>query len=267
MRKIKLSDFTLAYDESGSGLPLLLIHGYPLNRHLWQSQLSGLVDTARVIAPDLRGHGDSGMGNADHSMTQLAQDCFDFVAALGIQQPFAVCGLSMGGYIAMAMLRLHPERLAAAIFTATRSAADSSEVKDSRQKSIQLVQEQGAAPIISTMLPRLLSPQTTENRHDIVNQAHEVMASIKAITVIKDLEGLMTRPDSTPDLASLTKPVLIVHGADDQIVPLAEAQALQQTISGAQLVILPAAGHLLNLEQPALFNNAVQTFLKSIPYE
>lgn len=267
MQKIKLSDFTLAFDESGSGPPLLLIHGYPLNRHLWQSQLTGLADTVRVIAPDLRGHGDSETGNQSHTMEQLAQDCFDFITAVRIQQQLVICGLSMGGYVAMAMLRLHPERIAAVIFTATRPAADTLEARANRQKSIQLVQEQGTAPIISSMLPRLLSPETNSNRPDLASQAHEVMISIKTSTVIKDLEGLMTRPDSTLDLASLVKPVLIIHGADDQIVPVAEAQALQQTISGAQLVILPAAGHLPNLEQPALFNHAVRTFLKSIPYE
>jgi 3-oxoadipate enol-lactonase len=267
MQKAKLTDFTLAFDECGSGVPLLFIHGYPLSRRLWGSQLTNLSDTFRVLTPDLRGHGDSESGDKPHSMEQLAQDCFDFTSALGIRNPFRVCGLSMGGYIVMGMLRLHPERLAAVILTATRSAADTPEARTNRQKTTRLVQEHGTSPIISSMLPRLLSPQTTDNRPDLVNQVHDIMVSIKASTVIKDLKGLMTRPDSTSYLAALSKPVLIIHGADDQIVPLAEAQSLQQTIPNAQLAVLPDAGHLPNLEQPELFNIAVRNFLKGIPDE
>ena len=194
IKKLRLLDFNLAYEERGSGLPLLLIHGYPLNRHLWHPQLTGLADSVRVIAPDLRGHGDSEMGIASHSMTQLALDCFDFVAALNIQKPFVVCGLSMGGYIAMAMLRLHPERIAAAIFTATRSDADTPEGKVSRQQSIGLVREKGTEPIISSMLPRLLSPQTLVSHPELVHQAREIMSSISVSSVIKDLEGLKIAP-------------------------------------------------------------------------
>lgn len=267
MPKVKLSDFTLVYELRGAGLPLLFIHGYPLNRSLWEPQLTGLSDKVRIITPDLRGHGDSEAGSAAHSMHQLAQDCFELITLLGITQPFVVCGLSMGGYIAMAMLRIHPQRIAGLILTATRSTADTPEVKASRDKSIQLAQQEGPGPIIEAMLPRLLSPKTPASRPELTSQAKHIMASISVSTIVKDLQGLKERPDSTPLLAALTQPTLIIHGADDQIVPLAEAQALQKTIPGAQLVVLPAAGHLPNLEQPSLFNDAVRQFLKSIPNE
>jgi pimeloyl-ACP methyl ester carboxylesterase len=232
---------------------------------LWEQQFINLSDSFRILNPDLRGHGDSESGKKSHSMDQLAQDCFDFFTALNIQQPFAVCGLSMGGYIAMAMLRLHPERLAAVILTATRSAADTPDVRASRQKSIQLIQEQGVAPIVNSMLPRLLSPHTIKNNPGLVNHVQEIVTSIKSSTAIKDLQGLMTRPDSTNDLAKISIPVLILHGADDQIVPLPEAQSMQHMIPGAQLTILQNAGHLPNLEQPEQFNHAVRTFLKGLP--
>ena len=267
MPKVKLTDFTLAYELRGAGLPLLFIHGYPLNRHLWQAQLVGLSDAARSLSPDLRGHGDSTSGSAAHSMHQLAQDCFELITLLGITQPFVVCGLSMGGYIAMAMLRIHPKSVAGLILTATRSTADTPEVKASRDKSIQLAQQEGSGPIIEAMLPRLLSPKTLASHPELTSQAKHIMASISVSTIVKDLQGLKERPDSTPLLTALTQPTLIIHGADDQIVPLADAQALEKTIPGSQLVVLPAAGHLPNLEQPSLFNDAVRQFLKSIPNE
>ncbi len=262
MPTVKLSDVNICFEQHGSGPPLLFIHGFPLHRQLWEGQWTALADAAQVIAPDLRGHGESESGLAPHTMQNLAQDCFDLLEMLGISAPLYVCGLSMGGYIAMAMLRLHPERIAGLILTATRSAADTPEVKANREKSILLAQTQGAKPIIDSMLPHLLSPKSLAGRPEIVQIAHEIMSSISVNTIIKDLLGLKERPDSTFLLAASTKSTLIIHGADDQIVPLTEARALQQTIPNAQLTILSDAGHLLNLEQPGFFNAAIRQFIQ-----
>jgi len=267
MPTVKLSDLNICFEQHGSGTPLLFIHGYPLHRQLWKSQWTALADAAQVIVPDLRGHGESEPGVAPHTMQNLAQDCFDLLEKLGISAPLFVCGLSMGGYIAMAMLRTHPERIAGLILTATRSAADTPEVKANRDKSILLAQTQGAKPIIDNMLPRLISPKSLASRPEIVQTAQAIMSSISVNTIIKDLLGLKERPDSTSLLAASTQPTLIIHGVDDQIVPLAEAQALQQIIPDAQLTMLPDAGHLLNLEQPGLFNAAIRQFIQRISNE
>jgi 3-oxoadipate enol-lactonase len=267
MPSVKLSDLNLVFEDHGSGPPLLLIHGFPLHRQLWTGQWKGLSDISRVIAPDLRGHGESESGGSPYKMEIFAQDCFGLLDKIRIIDPLFVCGLSMGGYIAMAMLRIHPERIAGLILTATRASADSLEGKANRDKSIFLAQTQGASPIIDSMLPRLLSPMSFTNRPEIVQTAQKIMASIPVSTIIKDLQGLKERPDSTSLLARSTKPTLIIHGEDDQIVPLTEAQALQQTIPGAQLTILPESGHLLNLEQPDLFNAAVRKFIGKIANE
>jgi 3-oxoadipate enol-lactonase len=262
MPTVKLSDINICFEQHGSGPPLLFIHGYPLHRQLWEGQWTALADAAQVIVPDLRGHGESEPGVAPHTMQNLAQDCFDLLDNLGISAPLLVCGLSMGGYIAMAMLRSHPERIAGLILTATRSEADTPEVKANRDQSILLAKTQGAKPIIDSMLPRLLSPKSFASRPEIVQTAYEIMSLISVNTMIKDLLGLKERLDSTSLLAASTQPMLIIHGADDQIVPLAEAQALQQIIPDAQLTILPDAGHLLNLEQPGLFNAAIRQFIR-----
>jgi 3-oxoadipate enol-lactonase len=264
MPSVMLSDVGISYEDHGTGPSLLFIHGYPLHRQLWAGQWEKLSEIARVIVPDLRGHGESGAGNAPHTMEAFARDCFDLTEKLGISTPLIVCGLSMGGYIALAMLRMHPERMAGLILTATRSAADSTEAKANRDKAIQLAQTQGAKPVIDSMLPRLFSPKTFASRTEIVHYAHEIMSAISVDTIIKDLHGMRERPDSTALLAKSSQATLIIHGEDDQIVPLAEAQALQQTIPGAQLTVLPEAGHLLNLEQPHLFNAAIQQFIRNL---
>ena len=267
MPTVHLSDFALTYEQRGSGLPLLFIHGYPLHRFLWEPQWTSLSAVAQIIVPDLRGHGESEPGEAPHSMDVLAKDCFDLITALGITSPVVVCGLSMGGYIAMAMQRIEPQRIAGLILAATRSSADSPEGKASREKSIHLAQEKGSGPIIEGMLPRILAPRNIATRPDLVNHVKQIMASIPTTTIIKDLQGMIERPDSTKLLAISSKPTLIIHGADDQIVPLKEAHALSQIIPGAQFIALPEAGHLLNLEQPDQFNLAVSQFIESIPYE
>lgn len=267
MPDIQLSDFSLAYEQHGSGLPLLFIHGYPLHRFLWEPQWTDLSTAAQVIVPDLRGHGGSGPGEAPHSMEVLAKDCLDLLTALNVASPVVVCGLSMGGYIVMEMQRIDPQRIAGLILAATRSSADSPEGKANRDKSIQLAQEQGSSPIIESMLPRLLAPRNFATRPDLVNRVKQIMASISTSTIIKDLQGMKERQDLTKLLATSQKPTLIIHGADDQIVPLTEAHVLSQTIPGAHFIALPDAGHLLNLEQPDQFNLAVRQFIKSIPYE
>ena len=262
MPSVKFSELNLVFEDHGSGPPLLFIHGFPLHRQLWTGQWEDLSNVSRVIAPDLRGHGESEVGVAPYTMEIFAQDCFDLLSKIGIFGPLFVCGLSMGGYIAMAMLRMHPERIAGLILTATRASADSPDGKANRDKSILLAQTQGASPIIDDMLPRLLSPKSSAYRPEIVQTAQKIMASIPVSTIIKDLQGLKERPDSTVLLSKSSKPTLLIHGEDDQIIPLSEAQALQQTIPDAQLTILPESGHLLNLEQPVLFNTAVRQFIR-----
>jgi pimeloyl-ACP methyl ester carboxylesterase len=267
MTKIKVSDVLIAYEQHGSGYPILFIHGYPLHRGLWQDQWIALADTAQVIVPDLRGHGESGSSSAPHTMDNFAHDCFDLLDKLAITKPPLVCGLSMGGYIAMAMLRMHPERIAGLILTATRSAADTTDAKVKRDKTILLAQTQGAQPIIDSMLPYLLSPITLSTSPGIVETVKMIMASISVNTIVKDLQGLRDRLDSTALLTESRKPTLILHGADDQIVPKAEAQALQHAIPDAELVIIPDAGHLPNLEQPQLFNTAIRQFIRIFIHE
>jgi 3-oxoadipate enol-lactonase len=264
---IQLGNLSLHYSDQGSGIPLLLIHGFPLNRKLWEDQLSDLSDVARVIAPDLRGHGDSPATPASspnqqvYSMDLLADDCIHLLDALNITQPVVVAGLSMGGYVSFALYRKYPQRVAGLVLAATRAAADTPEGKINREKAVEQALQGGAQAIAQSMIQRMLAPKAYENRPELIEAAMNIMHDVSVEGIVGDLYGMRDRPDSTASLSGISVPTLIIHGADDQIIPMREAQDMQKNIPGATLRVIPDAGHLVNLEQPQLFNQAVREFL------
>lgn len=262
--RLSLPGFTMAYDDRGRGLPLLFIHGYPLNRTLWEPQIDDLSYTTRVLTVDLRGHGESDPMPGPYPMDLLADDCISLLDALGITTPIVICGLSMGGYVTFAFYRRYAARVAGLILTATRAGADSSESKANRDKSAVLAQEKGADVIAEAMLPRLLSPKTLTARPDLVDRVRKIMRGISVDGIVGDLTGMRDRLDSTPLLTQINIPTLIIYGADDQIIPLSEVEFMHQAIINSELKIIPDAGHLPNLEQPELFNQVVKEFTKFI---
>jgi pimeloyl-ACP methyl ester carboxylesterase len=262
--RINSNNLAVDYSDNGSGIPLFLIHGYPLSRALWEPQITGLADVARVLALDLRGHGGSDVGPESYSMSVLADDCRRLLDTLGIAQPVVLGGLSMGGYIVFEFYRKYPQRIAGLILAATRAGADSPEAKANRDKAATTAREKGVGAIVETMLPKILSQKSFQTRPELVTRVREMMASTSLAAVLGDLAAMRDRVDSTAMLAQIDKPTLILHGADDQLIPPAEAQAAGATIPDARLQILPDAGHLLNLEQPEAFNEAVRGFLSSI---
>ncbi|RCK76299.1 MAG: alpha/beta hydrolase fold [Anaerolineae bacterium] len=264
MKFADFETFKMAYEEAGSGLPILFIHGYPLNRQMWQPQIHDLSQDAHVIAPDLRGHGDSTPTEGVYSMDLLAEDCARLLDYLNISQKIVLCGLSMGGYISFAFARKFLDRLAALVLTATRAAPDTEEGKLNRQRSIALAKEQGIAPIIETMIARVLSPYTLANRPDLVQAVRQIMQRTSLQAVIGDLQGMMERIDSRPFLKQISVPTLIIHGKDDTLIPIEEAQAMQADIPNCRLLILENAAHLPNLEASERFNQAVREFIKTL---
>jgi len=256
-----LPNLTMVYTDAGLGAPLLFIHGYPLNRQLWDPQVEELSQLARVLAPDLRGHGESQAVPGPYYMETFADDLNAFLDALNITQPVVVCGISMGGYIAFAFFRKYASRMAGLILTATRSTADSQEARIGRDQAVAIARERGVAAIAETMLPRMLSPKTYERKPELVDQVRRIMNHTSLEGVLGDLIGMKQRADSTPLLSQINLPTLILAGADDQIIPLREAQSMQALIPGARLEVIPEAGHLLNLENPVAFNQVIGNFL------
>ena len=259
-----INHFSMAYTAAGQGRPLLFVHGYPLNREMWQPQVDFFAPRFQVLAPDLRGHGDSQPVPGPYSMDLFADDLAALLDALGVTGKVVLCGLSMGGYIAFAFYRKYASRLAGLVLIATRSAPDSPQAREARQGAAETARQQGVPAIVEGMLPKLLSPHTVQQRPALVEHARRFMLKTSLEGVLGDLAGLAERPDSTPTLASVAVPVLLLPGADDQIVPLTEALAMQQTLPAARLQVIPNAGHLPNLENPTAFNQALLEFLETL---
>jgi pimeloyl-ACP methyl ester carboxylesterase len=259
--QIVTKDFAMSYREEGSGRPLLFIHGFPFSKAIWEAQFAGLEGAGRLLAPDLRGHGESEATPGPYSMDMLADDCLTLLDSLGVDRPAVVCGLSMGGYVALAFYRRHRARLAGLVLAATRAAADSAEGKANREKLAARVREEGPQAVVTSMHPKILAPKTYETDPALVERVRRIMETTSQEGMIAALLGMRDRSDATSLLERIDLPTLVLHGAEDQIIPLAEAQAMHAAIKGSRLEVLPESGHLLNMEQPGLFNQAVRDFL------
>lgn len=262
--RAQINQYNMAFEDRGRGTPLLLIHGYPLNKRLWTPQLEGLSGSARVIAPDLRGHGESQAVPGTYSMDLLADDCAALLDTLKIQGPVVICGLSMGGYVSFAFFRRYPERVAGLILAATRALPDSPEGQVKRDQAANLVREKGIKPVVESLLPKMFSPQNYKNKPELSEEVREIMMNTSLEGVTGDLIGMKERPDSSPFLSEIDKPTLILCGEEDQIVSMDEIENMRSGIPGAKVRMLPEAGHLLNLEDPEWFNAAIREFLAGI---
>jgi pimeloyl-ACP methyl ester carboxylesterase len=253
----------MSFEDSADRVPVLWIHGYPLSALLWEFQVTDLADIARQITPDLRGHGQTEPAPPPYSMELLADDCVRLLDHLGFAGPVVVGGLSMGGYVALELCRRHPERVGGLILAATRAGADSAEGKVGRDQAAETAKTRGVAAVVEAMLPRLLAPATYAEQPDLVEYVREMMLETSVEGVVGALAAMRDRVDSTGDLPEFDMPALVIHGAEDQLIPVTEAESLAAALPDAELVIIPGAGHLPNLEQPDAFNDVVRGFLES----
>jgi pimeloyl-ACP methyl ester carboxylesterase len=239
---------------------LLLLHAFPLNARMWEGQLA-LADTGwRVIAPQLRGF-DRGDGDPPGaSVDDYAGDVIDLLDALHIKQA-VVGGLSMGGYVAFALLRLAARYVQGLVLADTRSEADTPEGLAGRARMLQLVQDKGPSAVADEMIPKLLGETTRATRPAVVEQVRSLALASSAAAIEGAVRALMTRPDSTPLLSSIHVPTLIVVGDEDAVTPPAASEGMHRLIGGSELVRIPQAGHLSNLERPDMFNAALAAFL------
>jgi len=239
---------------------LLLLHAFPLNARMWDGQLA-LADTGwRVIAPQLRGFDGGSDDPPAASVDDYAGDVIDLLDTLHVTQA-VVGGLSMGGYVAFAMLRHAARYIQGLILADTRSQADTPEGIAGRTRMLQLVQDKGPSAIADEMVPKLLGETTRKTCPAVAEQVRSLALASSAEAIAGALRALMTRPDSTPLLRTIHVPTLIVVGDEDTVTPPAAAEDMHRGIAGSELVRIPQAGHLTNLEQPELFNAALAAFL------
>jgi pimeloyl-ACP methyl ester carboxylesterase len=242
---------------------LVLIHGFPLDRHLWDAQLEGLSSLTRVIAPDLRGAGDSEVPPGPYSVDQYADDVAGLLDGLNIRRA-VIGGLSMGGYVAFAFWRRYAERVRALVLCDTRADPDSAEGKANRDAAMQRVRSDGAEAFAREQAQRLLAPASLENVR-LAGRALAMMAAVPVEGTVGALHALRDRPDSRPALPSIDVPTLVLVGAEDKVTPPDVARELAGSIRNSRLAIIPGAGHLSPMEQPRAVNRALRVFLTNLP--
>jgi pimeloyl-ACP methyl ester carboxylesterase len=254
----------IAYDDVGSGVPVAFIHGFPHNRSLWAPQVGALVDRARCIAPDLRGFGDSSR-HGPFTIDQYADDVATLLRAIGIERA-VIAGLSMGGYVAFSLWRRHRALVRALVLADTRAGADTDEARDKRRALIEIARTRGSGAVADAQVTGMIGKTTREKRPRMIDEVHRMLEGASVEGIVGALEAMMGRADSTPTLATIDVPTLVVVGDEDVLTPPSEAEILRAGIRGSRLEVIEQAGHVSNLERPAAFNHVLSEFLASLDY-
>ncbi|MFM9058535.1 MAG: alpha/beta fold hydrolase [Planctomycetaceae bacterium] len=259
---VAVGDTRLAVHTAGSGLPLLLLHAFPLDHAMWAAQ-EPLAEHGRLVVPDQRGFGASA-GPGPASIEQLADDAAAVLAALHCG-PAVVCGLSMGGYVAQHLTVRHPDRVAALVLADTRLEADTPEARVARVDLAAKVGRLGQRIVADAMVPRLLgsSPEArgAAGRAALEADLHAAILRQPVATIQAALAALGARPDMTAAMHQVRVPTLLIVGAEDAITPPACLEAALGVMPHARLLVVPQAGHMTPLETPDVFNRAVTEFL------
>lgn len=249
----------VGYDEAGSGTPMLLLHGFPHDRSLWEAQLAAPPAGLRLIAVDLPGFGESASTEVS-SLDAWA----DWVAAVldALKIPRAVIGgLSMGGYLAFALWRRHPSRIQGLLLADTRSGADSAEGQQKRVAMQAMVAAKGSAAVAEQMITGMVGKTTRAKRPAAVTFLDAMMRRANVGAMHDALEAMRSRVDSTPTLETITVPTLIICGDEDALTPVKESEAMHAAIPGSQLAIIPGAGHASCVEHPTAFTALLAGFI------
>lgn len=253
----------LAYTDTGIGQPVVLLHGYPFNRTLWNEQVSALSNSYRVITPDLRGLGESGATSGAATMNRMAQDVAELLDQLEISRA-VIGGLSMGGYVALAYYKQFPSRVRALVLADTRAQADTEEGKQGRHQQAEKALAEGMASIADSMLPKLLTPETVSKRPEVVKRVRDMMLKTKPEGAAGALLGMAEREDQTSLLSRISCPALILVGQEDPITPVQDSEKMHREIAGSRLVVIESASHVSNLERTEQFNEELMRFLNQL---
>ncbi|MCK7624719.1 alpha/beta hydrolase [Streptomyces sp. RS10V-4] len=258
-------EISVAYEDEGSGEPLLLLHGHPFDRSMWRPQTAHFGRAGmRVIVPDLRGYGGSSVVPGKTPLEVFARDAAALLDHLGIGR-CVLGGLSMGGQIAMEFHRLFPERIRALLLADTFAAADTAEGRAVRLRTAERLLAEGMDGYAREALPKMIAPYHVTALPEVAAHVLGMMRGAPPEGAAAALRGRAERPDYTGMLPRIAVPTLVVVGGDDVFTPVADARLIHEAVPGSRLAVIERAGHLPNLEQPAEFNAALAEFLQSLP--
>ncbi len=248
--------------EAGHGPAIVLLHGFPLDQSMWHAQRSEIGKHYRVITPDLSGHGQTPLGDQPLTVDRMADDVVELLDHLQIEGSVVIGGLSMGGYVALSIVARYPNRVRALLLINTRAGADVPDTARIREELARVVEQaKSTSIVVHTMLPRLFAPETFQTQPELVASMRKVMTESDPVGVAATSRALATRTDRVPDLAKIKIPTLVIAGSNDQLIPLAESEAMAVAIPGSDLVVIPDSGHLSPLENPDATNAAISAFL------
>ncbi|HEX3049382.1 MAG TPA: alpha/beta hydrolase [Aggregatilineaceae bacterium] len=256
------STIKLNYEERGTGLPVLLIHGFPFDHTIWRAQIDSLSDSYRIIAPDLRGHGQSPVPNDPYLMDIMARDLVELLDTLGIDKAVWV-GHSMGGYITMAALRDALDRILSVALVATHPLADPEDRRIQRLASAETAEQTGSSATATSMMAIAFAPQV-DRKSNMAQNVFDIMAATSPIGIAGALRGMAQRPDSLDTLRNISVPAIVMGGTEDQIVKPDLMQQMAADMPHTRFVTIDGAGHLPMLEKPDEFSQALRRFLNSL---
>ncbi|MFM9951631.1 MAG: alpha/beta fold hydrolase [Saprospiraceae bacterium] len=263
--ELTINDVAIAYTDAGprDAPAIIFIHGFPFNKSMWAGQIEALEDRYRLIAYDVRGHGDSDAGKEDFAIELFVNDLLSLMDALKLDRVI-LCGLSMGGYIAINAAIHYPKRFDALVLSDTQCAADTPEGKTKRMKAIESIRENGVEKYAEESVKNLFAPESFSTKEKEIVAIKEMILKTPEQVLSKTLLALSKRKETCSTLYKIKIPTLILVGESDNITPPAAAQLMHEKIQHSTLALIKHAGHLANLEHPAEFNKQLKLFLHSI---
>ncbi|HBB92782.1 MAG TPA: alpha/beta hydrolase [Bacteroidales bacterium] len=265
---ISAKNLTVSYIDEGSvpAPTIIFIHGFPLNKAMWDKQVGKLKENYRVIAYDIRGHGNSDAGDSDFSIELFVNDLLSLMDVLKIDKTI-LCGFSMGGYIAINAVENYPERFVALLLCDTNCSDDKPEAKEKRMKTIESIKKNGLEQYAEESLKKLFAKVSFSKQIEEIASVREMIMKTSGQTLFKTLHALAERAETCTRLHEIKVPVLILVGEEDEITPPDAALSMHEKIKGSTLHIIDHAGHLSNMENSIEFNNQLAGFLLLIKHK
>ncbi|MDZ4668399.1 MAG: alpha/beta fold hydrolase [bacterium] len=260
----EVNNFTISYNDVGEGkIPVIFLHGFPFDKSMWKGQLDSLNSSYRLIAIDIRGFGKSTDEETPLSIDLFSEDLIAFLDKLNIKKAI-ICGLSMGGFIALNAIKKFPERFEALILCDTQCIADTTEVKENRYKAIDQINQDGVIKFNEKFIKSVFHPNSLTHKTELVENLSSVVFTNSKEIIIAGITALAGRFETCSSLSAIRIPTLIICGREDSVTPLMQSQFMHEHIEGSNLKIIDNAGHVSNLEQPEEFNKYLRNFLDSL---